>query len=176
MVYLGVLIYRHERGIKRPLWWAFSKSFKHCASLFPWWTPSWPKDSNEPSKQSKPPAACAATGRALRASSGRWLLLSAHHWWQTWSAGCCAWYKKRMDVAQWVQRRATKMKKKLEHLSNEERDVGLFSLERRLRGLFRFIHQYTQIYSSINTWREGAKKMKPRSFQWRPKDKAMGTD
>lgn len=158
MVFLGVLTYRHERGIKRPLWWTFWKSFKNGASLFPWWTLSWPKDSNEPSKRSKPPASCAAT-KFWKVTSPLCSPLMTNL-----SGRCCAWYQKYKDTAKWVQQRATKMKKKLEHLSNEGREMWECSAWRGGSG------------GSINTWREGAEKMKPCSFQWCPKDKAMGTD
>lgn len=67
-----------------------------------------------------------------------------------------------MDIQQWVQQRATKVIKGLEHLSQEDRlrELGLLSLEQgRLREI---------LSTCINTWHEGVKNVEPSSSQWCP--------
>ena len=53
-------------------------------------------------------------------------------------------YKKDMDLLGWVQRRATRLIKGMEHLSCEERErqLGLFSMKRRLQRNLTAAFQY----------------------------------
>lgn len=70
------------------------------------------------------------------------------------------WGKRDMNLLDWVQRRAIKMMKGLEHLACEEslRELD-FSAWRRI-GLMNPIHLYIYLRQ--------VKKMEPDSFQWHP--------
>ena len=81
-------------------------------------------------------------------------------------------YRKDMELLEWVQRRATKMNRGLEHLSYEERlrELGLFSLEnRRLLGHLIAAFQYLkgaylkegeQLYTRVYGTRENGLKLR----------------
>jgi len=89
-------------------------------------------------------------------------------WVQFWTPQ----HKRDTDILERHQQKAMKTMKGWEHLSCEERlrELGLFSLEkRRLRG---------DLLMSINTCREGAKRMEPGSPQQCPVTgpEVMGTN
>ena len=116
----------------------------------------------------------AALDTVLPAGQGRWSFPSTQHWWgHTWSAGSSSGLSSTRERQTYLRVHCwtITMMKRLDHLSYEERlrQLGLFSLEKR---------RLTRILLMCrNTWREGANRREPGSFQWCPvtEPEAMGT-
>jgi len=104
-------------------------------------------------------------GEMLPAGSEGWSFLATQHWWDhTWgtvtSSGLTD--MRHMDVLETACEKAMKVVKGLEHLSCGERLMkGTVQPgeEEAWQDLFNI---------SIKTWREGANRMEPGAFQWRP--------